>query len=206
MRNIHCQRPFLRPSSRPQSTASAPMPANLTRDLNRRQQEVAFWALLNPSKTQRELARDLGYSESWLSSLMSSDMFQDHYRKLQETYHSTAFLSIKSKTETAATLAINRLTDILENDRENVASPGYILEAAVKLLERLEKMSAAEAGPAQHPGMAINITLAQEIHTALDQVRRVQSHVAPIEHQPESGNGADASPEDQQEDTVFEPV
>lgn len=165
------------------------------RGLNRRHDELLMWAMLNPQKTQRELARDLGYSESWVSTLMATDMFKERLKSLKDTYHSTAFVGVTSKVEAAATLALNRMIEVLENDRENQLSPTYILEATSKLLERFEKVTQPQQAPAQG-GVTVNVGIAQEIHSALESVKTAQQQLPPLDHQdPDSGANGESSEE-----------
>lgn len=172
------------------------------RGLNRRHEELLMWAMLNPQKTQRELARDLGYSESWVSTLMATDMFQERLKSLRDTYHSTSFVGVQSKVEAAATLALNRMIEVLENDRENQLSPTYILEATSKLLERFEKIN-GEQSPQQQNGVTVNVGIAQEITAALSSVKSAQQQLAPIDHH-DSDQGADGT--EQIEAPTVEPV
>ena len=64
-------------------TASA---ANAIGHLNHKHEGVMRWLLLNPERTQGDCARDLGYTEPWISRIINSDMFQAEYkRRCRET-------------------------------------------------------------------------------------------------------------------------
>lgn len=164
-----------------------------------------MWVLLNPHKTQREIAKDLGYTEAWVSTLMATDMFKEKMKELQETYHATAFIDVRSKTEAAANMALDRLIHVLENDRENKLTPTYILEATNKLLERFDKIQQAGQGaPQQAGGVTVNIGVAAEIQQALQSVNAARAQLPPLEHKddPEPrGNGSY-----NEENPVIEPV
>lgn len=132
--------------------------------------------LLFPDKSQRELAKMLGYTEGWLSTLINSDMFQERFKKLRDTYHSTAFIGLRSKTEAAASMAVDRLVELMENDQEKALSPSFILEATTKLLSHMEKYEEPPKAPSD--GFSVNITLAGEIQNALVAVNNAREQIA----------------------------
>lgn len=123
-----------------------------------------MWMLMHPDKSQREIAADFGMSESWLSTLISSDMFQSQIEHLRQTYHSTAMIGLRSRAEGAATMALNRLIEVLENSEEHQLTPSFYLEAATKLLE---KMSNGEDAKSISPGVQVNVNVAEEIKQAM---------------------------------------
>lgn len=177
------------------------MPAKAPRRMKHRHEEVLMWILLNPHKTQRELARDLGYTEAWLSTLINTDMFQERLKALRDTYHSTAFVGVRSKAEAAATLALDRLTEVLENDVEHDLSPSFILEATTKLLSHVGGLSDPRQAPGSG-GVTVNVGIAQEIATAMQHVRQAQSQLPPIEEPARSPD----SLEETSEAPVLEPA
>lgn len=131
--------------------------------------------LLFPDKSQREIAKMLGYTEAWLSTLINSDMFQERYKKLKDNYHSTAFIGLRSKTEAAASMAVDRLVEILENDQEKALTPSFILEATTKLLSHMEKYE--EPPHAPDKGFNVNVTIAGEIQNALVAVDNMRQQI-----------------------------
>lgn len=134
-----------------------------------------MWVLMHPQKTQREIARDLGYTEAWLSTLMASDIFKDRMAEMQDTYHSTVFLGIRSRAEMVATLALNRMEEALTGDD---VSPGYALEAATKLLQYVDR---ATTPTANAQGVVVNVGIATEIHSALASIETAaRSLPAPV--------------------------
>lgn len=132
--------------------------------------------LLFPNKSQREIAKMLGYTEAWISTLINSDMFQERFKKLKDDFHSTAFIGLRSKTEAAASMAVDRLVDILEHDQEHKLSPGFILEATTKLLQHMEKYQESPKPPSD--GLTLNVTLAGEIQNALVAVNNMRQEIA----------------------------
>lgn len=153
------------------------------RRFNHRHEEIVLWVLLNPDRTQRQVAKDLGYSEGWISTLMASDMFRERLAELRQTYHATAFVGVRSKTEAAANMALSRLIEVLEKPEENAVTPGFYLEAATKLLE---KMPGAESQP-PGGGIQVNVNVAEEIQQAMVSLRHAKEMTDEVDTSQQNG-------------------
>lgn len=149
--------------------------SNGIKKINRRHEEILMWVAMNPNKTQRQIAKDLGYSESWLSTLMASDMFQARLNKLRETYHSTVMIGVRSRAEAVATLALNRLLELMDGDDE--LPPGFYLEAATKLLEWGGHNGNTPNAPG---GIQVNLNIATEIQAAVASLKNAKQLTAEI--------------------------
>lgn len=92
--------------------------------LNHRHEEILMWLLLNPSKPQGDCARELGYTQGWVSQIISSDLFQSRILELRHEDFSVSVLSIREKLNATASLGLDRMIEKLEvePDLERVRS------------------------------------------------------------------------------------
>jgi hypothetical protein len=111
--------------------------------------------LVNPDRSMRECADAFGYSQSWLSSLVHSDMFQAALAQRQGDVASRVADSIPMKLRVAGDLAVEKLTEALMDSEDK----NFILNAADKILHRLgyaPQSARAPAGFAVGAGSQVN--------------------------------------------------
>lgn len=149
---------------------------------SRRHQELMMYMLLHPKKTQGEIARDLGYTQAWVSTVVNSDMFQKKYAESRDVYEGTVFISLQEKTTAAAQMALDRLMTNLEDSHD--LDPGFYLEAVNKLLQRLEppKTPAATALNMVHHSAHNTLVVAtnEDIARARDALSSLQRITTPL--------------------------
>ena len=109
---------------------------------------VMNWMLLNPDRSLRECADHFGYTQSWLSTLIHSDIFQARLAERQEGIRVRIADSIPQKMRMAADIGVEKLATALEKSED----PDFILDATDKLLHRLGYAPARSAGAP--PGQA----------------------------------------------------
>jgi hypothetical protein len=118
--------------------------------LNHTHEAVLNWLVLNPDRNLRECADHFGYSQSWLSQLVHSDLFQHALREKQLAISVCIADSIPQKLRRAADIAVEKLADKLETTED----PEFILDATDKILHRLgyAPQSARNPGGSPHSG------------------------------------------------------
>ena len=91
------------------------------------------WLVLNPDRSLRECADHFQVSQSWLSQVIHSDIFQHALKEKQEAIALRVADSIPAKLRRAADIAVEKLTEKLEETED----PDFILDATDKILHRM---------------------------------------------------------------------
>ena len=150
--------------------------SNQVVSLSHTHEAVMNWMLLNPDRSLRECADHFGYTQSWLSTLIHSDIFQARLAERQEGIRARIADSIPQKMRMAADIGVEKLATALEKSED----PEFILDATDKLLHRLgyapARSSAPPIGQGQQGGVQNNffvsagdITAAREAWLALNE-------------------------------------
>ena len=121
--------------------------ANLAR-LSHTHEMLLCWLLVNPDKSLRECADHFGYTQSWLSSIIHSDLFQAELASRQQGIAAKVADSIPEKLRRAGDIAVEKLTSALEQTEY----PEFILDAADKILHRMGYAPQSSRNPAGSPG------------------------------------------------------
>ncbi len=82
--------------------------------LNYRHEAIVNWLIANPNKTLGECSREMGYTQSWLSSVIHSDMFQAAYTERARELGEITTHTVKDKLTRATSLALDRTIEELE--------------------------------------------------------------------------------------------
>jgi hypothetical protein len=83
-----------------------------------RHEAILNCLIMNPTMSRAEMARQFGVSQSWLSVVINSDVFQAKLRERQDEVFSVATETITSKLTRLAELSLDRLTDIIPVERD----------------------------------------------------------------------------------------
>lgn len=110
------------------------------------------WLVLNPEKSLRECADHFGYSQSWLSQIIHSDIFQHALKEKQLAIGMRVAESIPARLRKAADIAIDKLSTHLETTED----PDFILDATDKILHRMGYAPASTRNPAGSPSQMGN--------------------------------------------------
>lgn len=78
-------------------------------------ERLCDWLIANPGKKQKEAAQLFGVSESWLSTVIHSDSFQDYFRTRSDAASAAIIHSVKEKMLGAADQAVSELQRRLEH-------------------------------------------------------------------------------------------
>lgn len=76
------------------------------------------WILQNPGGTLRQMGHYFGYSPSWLCTVMKSDAFRAYSAERLGEVHSLVSQGIPARMEALATLAIDRMEDVLKDTQD----------------------------------------------------------------------------------------
>lgn len=102
--------------------------------LNHRHEAMINWLIANPHRGLGEMARDLGYSQAWVSTVVNSDMFQAAYRRRCEELGEVVTHSISAKLQRAGALWLDRVNRKLE---EEEVSERFLAESGRTILKAL---------------------------------------------------------------------
>ena len=108
------------------------------------------WLLTNPEKSLRECADHFGYTQSWVSQIIHSDLFQHALKEKQERIFVRVADGIPAKLRRNADIALEKLSDHLEKSED----PEFILSATDKLLHRMGYAPQSARAPAGSPAAA----------------------------------------------------
>lgn len=105
-----------------------------------RHEQIINWLIANPHRPNRDCAAFFGVTQAWLSTIKRSDAFQARLnQRLNEMAEDTRSeylaqlnIGLMHKLQTAAEMAVDRLTERLEN----ATDPEFLLDCTDKLLHR----------------------------------------------------------------------
>lgn len=144
------------------------MPAKPPVKVSTRHDELILYILMNPEMKRGEIARDLGYSESWLSVIMSSDIFKSRMASLQEEYLAAAFANIENKLDATLGMALDRIMEQLEMGKIHDEDFYH------KVLSAVHKLRSGEGGGISIQDSNVLVATAEE----LQQARSIMTHSA----------------------------
>lgn len=116
--------------------------------MNHRHEGLLTWLLLNPHRPLGDCARDLGYTQAWVSNVVHSDMFQALYRAECAKRNEIAVHTISSKLGRLTAAVLDRSIERIEN---GTATEKFLDNTRRGCLEALGYTSKREeAGPQKH--------------------------------------------------------
>lgn len=101
--------------------------------VSHRHHGIMLWMLVNPHKPLKECAKELGYSQPWLSCVIHSDAFQAQFDELKIQSRDDVCMGLKDKMTGLAHQAVDKLSDQIALSED----PSFILSAADKMLSKL---------------------------------------------------------------------
>lgn len=110
-------------------------------------EQLLNWLVLNPDRSLRECADTFGITQSWLSSIIHSDLFQHALKEKQMAIGARVAQSIPEKLRRAADIAVEKLAEKLEETED----PEFILDATDKILHRMGFAPQSARNPAGSP-------------------------------------------------------
>ena len=101
--------------------------------MSHRHDAILRWMLANPDKKLLECAEALGYTQTWLSMVVHSDIFQAKYRELSADFDSVAIMDLRDKLTGIAHAAVDKLS----LQMEGVTDVGTLLKISDSTLTKL---------------------------------------------------------------------
>lgn len=99
--------------------------------------KMVDWMLTHyTGKNLSEMARTFGYSQSWISQLINSDIFQAELAQRRAGVNDEHRMRIVQKTMNVAERALDKLDELLQDEDEDL-DPRLILDSADKMMHRL---------------------------------------------------------------------
>lgn len=111
--------------------------------ISHRHEAILNWLLLNPHRSLRECADELGFTQAWLSSVIHSDIFQAKLKERQESVFLAVAQDIPRKLRGLADVAIEKVTRIIESSED----PDLVVDVFDKTLNRLGYAPQKGGGP-----------------------------------------------------------
>lgn len=115
--------------------------------LNTAHEMLMNWLVLNPERSLRECADHFGYTQSWVSQIIHSDIFQHALKEKQLAIGLRVADSIPARLRKAADVALDKLATHLETTED----PEFILDATDKILHRMGYAPQSARNPAGSP-------------------------------------------------------
>lgn len=120
-------------------------------DVSHTHEAVMNWLIANPQLPLGTCAAHFGYSRSWLSTLIHSDVFQARLREKQDQFFSQVSGNLTTKLTALADVGIEKLQEKMETSED----PRFLLEAS--------KLALANLGFNTKPGAASASIHAQNV-------------------------------------------
>lgn len=102
--------------------------------ISHRHEGVLNWLVSNPHKSQGDCAEALGYTETWLSILIHTDMFQARLLERCEEVGVVCTHTIKNKLIGIAALSLDRTRERLERLGKEEPTERFLLDTTKNVL------------------------------------------------------------------------
>lgn len=153
------------------------MAATQIKDLSYRHEAILDWLMLNPDKSQGDCARELGYTEAWLSQVINSNLFNLRLGMLQQEKREHGIFTIAEKLAGLASMAIEKTAKNVEVS----ADPAFVLSAAEIALKRLGYgPKAVVTTPATQTNNTLIIATESGLREAVGIMRQVKAVTEPL--------------------------
>lgn len=161
------------------------MSSILKRGMTPTHEMMGEWILENPGGTLLEMGAFFGYSESWLSQVVNSDMFKSYMAGRMKDVQAYVSMDIPQKMAHLAEISIERMTEVMKKSED----ADVIKDSFDKVMHRYGYAPNARNAIQPHgPGPAIgqqnNVFFLSQ--TDLDKVRGkfIEAHANPALPQP----------------------
>lgn len=125
-----------------------------------------------PQHGLREIATYFGYSQSWISQLINSDLFKSALRERQMEHFSKLQTSLTEKLEIAAHIGLERTITALEESND----PKFVKDATSDILNKLGFGAKSSPAAVKVEGQGNNVLVVTDAGT-LAQAREVMKSV-----------------------------
>lgn len=122
--------------------------------LSHRHEAVMNWLILNPERNLRQCADELGYTQSWLSTLIHSDIFQAKLKERQDIVFSVVAADVPEKLRGLASIVTDQMAEMLEKNTDK----NFTLDSFDKIMHRAGYAPASARNPGGNPAVQVNNT------------------------------------------------
>jgi hypothetical protein len=157
--------------------------------LSHRHEQVVNWLVTNPDRTLRDCAEFFGFTPTWISQLVGSDMFQAAYQRRCEEVGQLATHTLVGRLGGLANLAIEKAADRL-SDEEAPPTERFIGETLRTTLGALGYTANGNGGNGSGGnGVALHLHLtSKELDEARERAARLNEGRTPAKV-PDGGSG-----------------
>lgn len=138
------------------------------KNLNHTHLAIIDWLVLNPERSLGECAKEMGFTQSWLSVVVHSDMFQAAYKEVCEQRHCEAVHTIVNELGGLAALGIAKMAEKIES---GAASERLLTEATRTALEGLGYIGRASGGGASAQASVSIVVDPEKLRAARERAR-----------------------------------
>src|SRR5436190_9640096 len=104
--------------------------------VNHWHQRLADWLIVNAGKKKlKEAAEEFNVSQSWLSTVIHSDAFQDYFQRISAAHSEALLLGVREKAVATADAAVGEIQRRLEVSAETIPL-NQLLDISDVLLKR----------------------------------------------------------------------
>lgn len=133
---------------------TSPAPRTELQSISHVHEAVMNWMIANPQLSMAECARQFGYTQSWLSTMVHSNLFQARLKEKQDHVFANLAGTLNEKLAAGADIGVTKLIEKLETSED----PKFIKETTNMMLDKLgfgaaTKVAGAgqvNAGPVQN--------------------------------------------------------
>jgi hypothetical protein len=110
-------------------------------------ERLADMMIAHPEATLGQIARALGRTQQWISTIKNSDTFIDYWRRRSTAHSNEVTQGIKAKGYAAAELALDRLNNKLEGPEGDLFTPDTLLQVIDTTMKRFGYDNAKNQAP-----------------------------------------------------------
>lgn len=154
--------------------------------------QVMNWLILNPEKSLRECADHFHYTQTWLSTLIHSDVFQAKFRERSDAVFGRIMIDTKAKLEGLANMVTEQLATQLEANQDK----DFTLDAFDKIMHRAGYAPASARNPAPQQQTNVFIGVDKDLLAAArNNMNKPQPATQPVTIEAETGTLSAPPPE-----------
>lgn len=148
-----------------------PMSSILKRGMTPTHQMIGEWILQNPGGTLRAMGEHFGYSISWLSQVINTDMFKAYMAERMKDVQAAVTLDIPAQLRGVAQLSVEKIGQVLEKTED----PELIVDIFDKVMHRYGFAPNAKTGAqAQAPGIGNQTNVQNNFFVSREDYERAQ--------------------------------
>jgi hypothetical protein len=113
--------------------SSSPAPRVELQNISHVHEAVMNWMIANPQRSMADCAREFGYTQSWLSTMVHSNLFQARLKEKQDHVFADLAGTLNDKLAAGADIGVTKLIEKLEVSED----PKFIKETTNMMLDKL---------------------------------------------------------------------